>query len=160
MGKITINLIKCILAVLIFGIVALFVLWVPSLHKYVEEILAQSNANLNFLCYLVYPLCTLIAMPALALVAVAFRFPRAIERDEIFSTGTAKRLKLISNLIFISCAAGFTSVILLFIIGERVLSPLLFFAFFIGFTLGLMLAVVSDYVKRAAILKEEVDHTL
>ena len=52
------------------------------------------------------------------------------------------------------------SALILFFIGDRVLSPLLFFAFFVGCILGLMLAVLSSYVKRAAALKEEVDHTL
>ena len=55
---------------------------------------------------------------------------------------------------------GFISVALLFIIGERVLAPLLLFTFIVGCILALMLAVLSSYVKRAAILKEEVDHTL
>ena len=160
MGKITINLIKCILALLLFGIVALFALWLPPLREYVREILTQSDGNLHFLKDLVYPIAALIALPAIAIVAVAFRFPAAIERDEIFSSNTAKSLRLISNLLFFSCAIGFISAILLFTIGEYVLSPLLFFAFFVGCTLALMLAVLSSYVKRAAILKEEADHTL
>ena len=63
-------------------------------------------------------------------------------------------------MIFTACGAGISASLILFIIGDRILSPILFFAFLIGFTLGIMLAVLSNYVKRAAALKEEVDHTL
>jgi hypothetical protein len=63
-------------------------------------------------------------------------------------------------LIFIGCAVGIASASLLIFIGERLLAPVLFLAFLIGAALGFMLAVLSGYVKRAAALKEEVDHTL
>ena len=160
MGKITINLVKFALVLLLFGVVALFAFWLPSLHGYVRELLSKADAQLYFLGNLFYPLSALISLPLIAIIGVAFRFPNAIERDEIFSSSTAKSLRLISNMMFISCIVGFISVALLFIIGERVLAPLLLFTFIVGCILALMLAVLSSYVKRAAILKEEVDHTL
>jgi hypothetical protein len=160
MGKITINLIKCVLVLLLCSTVALFAFWLPSLHGYVRELLAELDESIYFLNFLVYPIAALIALPAVATVTVAFRFPSAIARDEIFSNSTAKNLKIISNMIFTACGAGISASLILFIIGDRILSPILFFAFLIGCTLGIMLAVLSNYVKRAAALKEEVDHTL
>ena len=160
MGKITINLVKFALVLLLFGVVALFAFWLPSLHGYVRELLPKADTQLYFLGNLFYPLSVLIALPLIAIIGVAFRFPGAIERDEIFSRNTAKSLGLISSLMFSSCIVGFTAVTLLFVIGDRILSPLLLFTFVAGCILALMLAVLSRYVKRAAILKEEVDHTL
>lgn len=160
MGKITINLIKCALVLLLCGILALFALWLPSLHSYVLELIADLDESVYFLRLLLYPIAALIALPVIVAVSIAFRFPAAIARDEIFSNGTAKSLRIISNMIFIACAIGLLSALMLFLIGDRVLSPLLFFAFFVGCILGLMLAVLSSYVKRAEALKEEVDHTL
>ena len=160
MGKITINLIKCALVLLLCGTLALFALWLPSLHDYVCELLSHLDKSVNFLRLFVYPTAALIALPAIAAVAVAFRFPAAIARDEIFSNSTSKSLRIISNMIFLACAIGLLAALTLFLIGDRVLSPLLFFAFLVGCILGLMLSVLSSYVKRAEVLKEEVDHTL
>ena len=47
-----------------------------------------------------------------------------------------------------------------FCLGERVLSPALAFVDAIGLTVALMLATLSNYVREAAVLKEEVDYTL
>ena len=160
MGKITINLIKCALVLLLCGTLALFALWLPSLHDYVCELLSHLDESVNFLGLLVYPTAALIARPAIVIVAVAFRFPAAIARDEIFSNSTAKSLRIISIMVFLACTVGLLATLILFLISDRVLSPLLFFAFLVGCILGLMLSVLSSYVKRAAVLKEEVDHTL
>ena len=80
MGKITVNLIKCALVLLLCGTLALFALWLPSLHSYVCELLSHLDESVNFLRLLVYPTAALIALPAIAAVAVAFRFPAAIAR--------------------------------------------------------------------------------
>lgn len=160
MYKINTAIIKCALVLLLCGTVALFICWVPFLHEYVQELLANRDKELGFLCSLVYPIAALIALPAVATIVIAFRFPTAIVREEIFSNSTAKNLTIISALVSIACIIGLLSSLLLFLIGDRVLSPLLFFAFLVGCTLGIMLDVLARYVRRAAILKEEADHTL
>ncbi|MBE6593688.1 MAG: DUF2975 domain-containing protein [Ruminococcaceae bacterium] len=159
MCRSTTILIKCALVLLLCGAIALFALWLPSLHEYVCELIEKSDLP-EFLSAFVYPISALITIPIITVVAIAFGFPAAIERDEIFSNGTAKRLKFISIMIYAACACGIIATALLFSVGDRVLAPLLLFAFFIGGVLALMLSVLSSYVKRAAILKEEVDHTL
>lgn len=159
MCKSTTILIKCILVLLLCGALALFALWLPSLHEYVCELIEKSDLP-EFLSAFVYPISALITIPIITVVAVAFGFPAAITHDEIFSNNTARRLKFISSMLYVVCALGIIASVLLFVIGDHILAPLLLFAFFIGGALALMLSVLSSYVKRAAILKEEVDHTL
>ena len=160
MTKFTVFAIRCALILLLCAITLFFALWVPTLHEEICELLHAQAEKLYMLHNLVFPLASIISLSAIGVVGIAFEFPSAISRDEIFSAQTAKRLMIIAVLIFIGCAVGIISASLLIFIGERLLAPVLFLAFLIGAALGFMLAVLSAYVKRAAALKEEVDHTL
>jgi hypothetical protein len=60
----------------------------------------------------------------------------------------------------VDCILLLGAVVLLLLIGELLVSPLLALIDLIGFALGFLLHVLADYVRRAAILKEEADATL
>lgn len=160
MVKLTTAAVRCTLIILFCATVLIFALWVPSIHTLVCKLLQENHDQVYFLHYFVYPIASIIMCCALGVILVAFKFPASIKRDEIFSYPTAKKLSIISYLLSVASVLGFISALMLFLIGEHILSPVLAFAFLIGGCIALMLAILSSYVKRAAILKEEADHTL
>ena len=136
--------------------VAVFVFWLPSLQSYVAE-LAQ---ELSWLSQLVYPLAVLIAALCIGSLSIALSFPESMHKDEIFSNLTASKLSLISLLIALTGAVTAVAAVMLFAIGDRLLFFALLIIAAISLLIAFMLNVLSNYVKRAALLKEEVDATL
>ena len=92
--------------------------------------------------------------------AVGLAFPKYIANDQIFSKITADLLKIIHIILgatcFLLCILG----IILFAFREALFSFVFIGVGFIGMLVSLMLRVLSLYVRKAAILKEEADATL
>ena len=101
-----------------------------------------------------------IAIPTIAIFTVGLAFPKYIANDQIFSKITADLLKIIHIILgatcFLLCILG----IILFAFREALFSFVFIGVGFIGMLVSLMLRVLSLYVRKAAILKEEADATL
>lgn len=134
----------------------IFAFWLPSLEGYVAELTAESSVHLR----LVYPFSAVIALLCLGALGVALTFPSAMKKDEIFSCVTASKLSAISLLITLAGALIIICAVMLFAVGDRLIFfPLLIISAII-LLVAFMLNILSNYVKRAALLKEEVDATL
>ena len=137
----------------------LAVVWIPDVAEYVRNTLSDTKWA-EVIGFGVYALSWLIIAVALVIYALAFKFPSSVKNDAIFTDGTAKLIKRIAQLLLVDCALLLVGVIVLFVIGETMLSPLLLFFDIVGAAVFSMLFILSKYVKDAALLKEEVDHTL
>jgi hypothetical protein len=147
-------IIALIAAIALVG--AVFVFWLPSLEAYVAEL----TVGLPVSSKLVYPFSAVIALLCLGALGAALSFPSAMKKDKIFSCPTASKLSAISLLIALAGAVIIACAVMLFAIGDRLLFfPLLMIAA-ISLLISFMLGILSNYVKRAALLKEEVDATL
>ena len=137
-------------------VAAIFVFWLPSLQAYVVTL----EGGLPILSELVYPFSAVIAILCLGALGVALAFPSAMKKDEIFSCVTASKLSAISLLITLAGALIIICAVMLFAVGDRLIFfPLLMISAII-LLVAFMLNILSNYVKRAALLKEEVDATL
>ena len=137
-------------------IAAVFLFWLPPLQEYVVVL----EGDLPILSELVYPFSAIIALLCLGALGVALVFPSAMKKDEIFSCVTASKLSAISLLITLAGALIIICAVMLFAVGDRLIFfPLLIIAA-IALLIAFMLNILSNYVKRAALLKEEVDSTL
>ena len=134
----------------------IFAFWLPSLECYVAELTAESSVHSR----LVYPFSAVIALLCLGALGLALAFPSAMKKDEIFSCVTASKLSAISLLITLAGALIIICAVMLFAVGDRLIFfPLLIISAII-LLVAFMLNILSNYVKRAALLKEEVDATL
>ena len=134
----------------------IFAFWLPSLEGYVAELTAESSVHSR----LVYPFSAFIALLCLGALGAALSFPSAMKKDKIFSSPTASKLSAISLLIALAGALIIVCAIMLATIGDKLLFfPLLIISAII-LLVAFMLNILSSYVKRAALLKEEVDATL
>lgn len=137
-------------------VAAVFLFWLPPLQEYVVVL----EGELPILSGLVYPFSALIAALSVASIAVAIAFPSAMKKDKIFSNATASKLSIISLLITLAGALIIICAVMLAAIGDKLLVfPLLIIAA-IALLIAFMLSILSNYVKRAALLKDEVDSTL
>lgn len=134
----------------------IFAFWLPSLEGYVAELTAESSVHSR----LVYPFSAVIALLCLGALGAALSFPSAMKKDKIFSSPTASKLSAISLLIALAGALIIVCAIMLAAIGDKLLFFPLFIIGAIVLLVAFMLSILSSYVKRAALLKEEVDATL
>lgn len=134
----------------------IFALWLPSLEGYVAELTAESSVHSR----LVYPFSAVIALLCLGALGAALSFPSAMKKDKIFSSPTASKLSAISLLIALAGALIIVCAIMLAAIGDKLVFFPLFIIGAIVLLVAFMLSILSSYVKRAALLKEEVDATL
>ena len=134
----------------------IFAFWLPSLEGYVAELTADSSVHSR----LVYPFSAVIALLCLGALGTALSFPSAMKKDKIFSSPTASKLSAISLLIALAGALIIVCAIMLATIGDKLLFFPLFIIGAIVLLVAFMLSILSSYVKRAALLKEEVDATL
>ena len=139
--------IRIFIILALIGAIALvaliFAFWLPSLEGYVAELTAESSVHSR----LVYPFSAVIALLCLGALGAALSFPSAMKKDKIFSSPTASKLIIV-------CA------IMLAAIGDKLVFFPLFIIGAIVLLVAFMLSILSSYVKRAALLKEEVDATL
>lgn len=153
--------VKIILIIMTAATASMCILWLPQTIDYCKDFFIASNllSGLNVELIL-YIFSFVIALPILVILIISFSFSSYIKNDMIFHTKTAKILTIISTLLITDCVLFLTGALVLLIMGERILSPLFVFVSFIGITVAAMLRILSDYVSRAAILKEEADFTL
>jgi hypothetical protein len=152
--------IRIFIILALIGAIALvaliFAFWLPSLGDYVAELTAESSVHSR----LVYPFSAVIALLCLGALGAALSFPSAMKKYKIFSSPTASKLSAISLLIALAGALIIVCAIMLAAIGDKLLFFPLFIIGAIVLLVAFMLSILSSYVKRAALLKEEVDATL
>ena len=152
--------IRIFIILALIGAIALvaliFAFWLPSLEGYVAELTAEYSVHSR----LVYPFSALIALLCLGALGAALSFPAAMKKDKIFSSLTASKLSAISLLIALAGALIIVCAIMLAAIGDKLVFFPLFIIGAIVLLVAFMLSILSSYVKRAALLKEEVDATL
>ena len=152
--------IRIFIILALIGAIALvaliFAFWIPSLEGYVAELTTESSVHSR----LVYPFSAVIALLCLGALGAALSFPSAMKKDKIFSSPTASKLSAISLLIALAGALIIVCAIMLAAIGDKLLFFPLFIIGAIVLLVAFMLSILSSYVKRAALLKEEVDATL
>ena len=146
--------IRFFLIVLLILFTFLFIWWLPYFSSYINGLFEKNLSGIT------YALGAFIAIPTIAIFAVGLAFPKYIANDQIFSKITADLLKIIHIILgatcFLLCILG----IILFAFREALFSFVFIGVGFIGMLVSLMLRVLSLYVRKAAILKEEADATL
>ena len=153
--------VRLLLILMITITLAMCILWLPDTIEYCKEFISSLKIfNVINTSILLYIFVCLTATPIFLIFIISFRFSSYIEKDMIFHADTAKLLRLISYLLIGDCTLFIIGTVFLFSAGERILSPVFAFVAAIGLTVACMLGVLSDYVYRAAILKEEADLTL
>ena len=153
------NMIRFLLVILSVVTIGMALLWTPNLLLYIKELIPVKSGS-NWLDLCTYSLSALITLITVSIFIISFKFPTAIENNEIFTLKIADILKVIALLVISDCALLSSGVAILFISGETLIAPLIAFVAVIGITVSSTLLVLSKYVKDAAYLKEEVDHTL
>ena len=148
-----------ILILMLLATVSMYIFWLPDAIDYVNSFLYNSELQ-KISEWILYSASFIISLPIILVFIMAFKFVSAIKNDTIFHTCTAKLIKAISIIIFSDCTAFGICAVFLLIVGESLLSPIFIFVTVIGITVSLMLRILSNYVERAAILKEEADLTL
>ena len=151
--------IRILLVVMILSVASTVVFWLPKVLDYTQGFLNELGGG-HYLTLAAKVLAAVISFIALLVFFVAFRFPRAIETDSIFTDKTAALLKLIACLLLADSILFGAVTVCLFVIGETLLSPVFAFFDLVGFCVTGMIFVLSGYVRDAAYLKEEVDGTL
>lgn len=146
--------IRLALLLMVAAVAVMSFAWMPTAVDYASDFLGGASRPV------LYALCGGIALVMATVVILAFRLPWAIDADCIFHARTARLLRGIGALLGGDCLLFGALAIALLTAGDILLAPVLLFVDGIGFCLTLMLFVLSDYVGRAAILKEEADGTL
>lgn len=146
--------IRLALLLMVAAVAVMSFAWMPTAVDYASDFLGGASRPV------LYALCGGIALVMATVVILAFRLPWAIDADCIFHARTARLLRGIGTLLGGDCLLFGALAIALLTAGDILLAPVLLFVDGIGFCLTLMLFVLSDYVGRAAILKEEADGTL
>ena len=146
--------VAAVLALMLIASVFMAALWLPLIFTYLSAFLSGRAFTIFQL------LCGMIGVVFFSILLSALVFPKAIAEDKIFTSHTAKRLKwlsvaLLTDSIFLCALAAW-----LMIAGERLLMPAMLFVSLIGVMVALAIFVLSDYIARAAVLKEEADATL
>lgn len=147
-------IVAAVLALILIASVFMGALWLPLIFTYLSEFLSDRE----FILFKI--LCGGIAFVLFGILVSAFVFPKAIVNDTIFTSKTAKQIKKISAMLFFDCILLCTVSVWLIASGEKLLMPALLFVSFIGVMVSLAVYILSGYVARAAILKEEADATL
>ena len=153
-------LIRAFIVFAIAAFTAVCICFFPSFCTYIKEFFIQKGLGTEQLSALVYTYGAVLVLPCFAVLIMALRFPVAIAQDRIFTNETAALLSRISLILAVDCVLFLFGIIALFALRELTVSPLLSLIDLIGFSLAFLLRVLSDYVKRAAQMKEEVDATL
>ena len=153
--------VKILLIIMMAATLAMCIFWLPDTIAHCEEYLSTLEIfDSSNMIALLYAFATVTVAPVFLIFILSFRFSAYIKNDKIFHSDTARLLKLISCILICDCALFIAGTVFLLTAGEKTLSPVFAFVSAIGLTVASMLAVLSEYVCRAAILKEEADYTL
>lgn len=129
-------------------------LWLPGVFAYLSLFLS-SEALVVFEI-----LCGVIGAVFFGILLSAFVFPKAMAENAIFTPKTAKRVKGLSVALFADSLLLCGATVWLIGAGECLLMPALLFVALIGVMVASAISILSGYIARAAVLKEEVDLTL
>ena len=160
MNKISASLIRTVTAALIIVFAAICLGFIPGFSAYLDGFLTENGIAIGHVTAIVCGFGILAAIPVFIILALAMKLPRAVAEDRIFTVDTAALLSRIACIFFGDCILLLCAVISLLLVGEFLVSPLLALIDLIGFALAFLLRILADYVRRAAILKEEADCTL
>lgn len=149
-------IIRAVIAALILAFVSICVLFIPNFADYVVSEIFPCELTRAVICLG----GVILAFPCVVMLAMALGIAKAVASDRVFTRDTAALILRISLILLIDCVLFLFAVIALFVVGELVASPLLALIDLIGFALAFLLRVLADYIRRAALLKEEVDATL
>ncbi len=125
------------------------------------QILNSFKEYQNFIIsWLIFSLTTTI--PCYAVLLIAWKIATSIANNKAFTKDNSQRLKKVSILAFVSSIYLFIGNIIFFILNAN---PVAWFAAlllvcFIGVSISVASAVLSYFVNKAAILKEENDLTI
>ncbi len=145
--------IRLFIVLLILGFCALCTVMLPRCADHITVFTAISPT-------VIWAIGATLCLPCVAILALSMRFAGAIERDEIFTLTTAGNLRLIAWIFFADCTAFLVGIIALFILGDSLLTPIFALIDLVGFSIGVLLRILSGYIQRAAALQEEVEGTL
>lgn len=140
-----------VLTVMTVAGIMMCLFWLPNAMNYMAKFLPLPALRW---------ICGVISIPFFSILLSAFVFPKAIANDTVFSSKTARWILGISIALLVDCILLCAASVWLLCTGEVLLSPVLLFVALIGITVAVMLFILSRYVDRAAILKEEADATL
>ncbi len=143
-----------VLALMIGASGLMGMLWLPGVFTYLLGFLS-GGAFVLFQAH-----CGVIGAVFFGILLTAFAFPKAIAEDTIFTVKTAKHIKFLSIALFADSVLLCAVSVWLLTAGEKLLMPAMLFISFIGVMVSLAIYILSDYIARAAILKEEADATL
>ncbi len=152
-------------ATLIFNIflIAVFsvlcVWFIPNFADYVEAVCLIESIDAPSRA-VIYGFAGSVATPCVVLLILALPLSAAIKNDSVFTLRTAARLAAIAYLMLIDCIVFLIGLVVLIFLGDPTFWPLFAIVDLIGFSVSILLLVLSGYIRRAAELKEEVDATL
>lgn len=146
--------VAAVLILIIVASVLMGVLWLPGVFAYLSSFLSGGT----FLMFSV--LCVVIGVILFGILFSAFVFPKAMAEDAIFTHKTARRIKGLSIALFTDSFLLCGAAAWLIRAGERLLAPALLFVALIGIMVASAISILSVYIARAAVLKEEADLTL
>ena len=147
-------LVAVILILMLISSVLMGIWWLPGVFAYLETYLSGGAFPAFRL------LCGVIGAGLFGILLSAMAFPRWVAKDLIFTSKASKWIHGQSIALCIDCVLLFGVALWLTVAGERLLMPALLFVALIGIMVALAVYAISDYIARAAALKEEVDLTL
>jgi hypothetical protein len=150
------NMIRVLLVMMTLAVLAMAILWTPQVVSYAENQTSLPEG----LSLGIHVLAAAISLIALSAFALAFVFPREMEKGTLFGETSARAVGWISWLVLTDCFLLAVGAVGLFVCGERLLSPALAFVDAVGLVVFVMLRLLSSYLREAAELREEVDATL
>lgn len=153
-------LILAVILLLLGAFAAFSICFIAGFAAYLDGFLEAAGKAIDRLPAIVWAYGALLTIPCAVILLMALRLPGAVQNDRIFTADTAALLSRIALIFCVDCILLLGAVILLLIAGELLVSPLLAIVDLIGFALAFLLHILADYVRRAAILKEEADATL
>lgn len=143
-----------VLSLMALASVCMGVFWLPEVFSYLLSFLSGGALLLFGI------LCALIALIFLGILLSAFAFPKAMAEDKIFTPRIARRSRRLSVSLFADSVLLCAAALWLIGAGERLLMPAMLFVSLIGAVVALAVYALSDYIARAAVLKEEAELTL
>ncbi len=108
----------------------------------------------------IYIFAVILYLPVLVILLMSLKIPDLIKSDRIFTNRTAWILSTISFFMLVEAVLILIASSFLLTQGEKTVSLLLLMTDIVALALTFLLRVLSEFIKSAAILKEEADLTL
>ena len=120
---------------------------VPTVAQYVEM-----YSQLAFYWF--------VSIPCFIILIFAWKFSNDIKRDDVFNMKTVKRIRHCVVILLADLVVYVIGNLIFMLIGWNDFAILYFIIAIIGLVITCILAVVSHYVSKAAILQEEAEGTI